>query len=135
MLKPASAAALLLIAGTASAADDFDARVARASKVERSSPIGRDYLMKFMPATTEAFEKVYGDCSSEGGKPGMKDFTVVFDIDAAGNVTHIAVREQEQDDYTRCYAKGIGSIKAPPPPESFAEKGFPIVIHESHQIR
>jgi hypothetical protein len=119
----------------AHAGDDFDVRVARATKVERSSPVGRDYLMRFMPETNTAFEDVVGDCFNNGRKGDTETFTVVFDVDAAGSITNVAVSGKEPSDNAMCYAKGIANIKGPPPPESFAEKGFPIVMHTSHTFR
>lgn len=136
MIKPACMLTLLLFTGMAYAGDDFDARVARATKVERSSPVGREYLMQeFMPETDEAFEKAHGDCSSQGQKGTTEKFTTVFDIDATGNIINVAVAEKEQSNYSRCYAERITKIKAPPPPESFAKKGFPVVIQGTYQVR
>nr|WP_295375780.1 hypothetical protein [Pseudoxanthomonas sp.] len=135
MIKSASVLALFLFAGMAHAGDDFDARVARATKIERSSPVGRAYLMRYMPEAMSTFEKVYGECSSRGTKGTAENFTVVFDIDATGGITNVAVREKEQSAYTKCYVEGITKIKGPPPPESFAKKGFPVVIEETHHIR
>ena len=135
MLKPAFICALLAVAGTAHASDDFAARVARATKVERSSPVGRDYLMRFMPETNAAFEDVVGGCF-KNGKIGEKEaFTVVFDIDAVGSIINVALSDEAQSEHALCYAKGIGNIKAPPPPKAFADEGFPIVIHMSHTFR
>ena len=48
MIKAASILALLFFTGMAHAGDDFNVRVARATKIERSSPVGREYLMRFM---------------------------------------------------------------------------------------
>ena len=135
MVKPTFLLTLLLFAGMAHAGDDFDERVTRARKVERSSPAGRDYLMQYMPETSAAFEKIYGDCSRLGRRGEAETFTLVFDIDATGRITHVAVAEKDQSEYTRCYAEGMAGIKGPPPPESFAEKGFPAVIDATHHIK
>nr|WP_295383166.1 hypothetical protein [Pseudoxanthomonas sp.] len=135
MLKSAFLLTLLLSTGVAHAGDDFDERVARARKVERSSPAGRDYLMRYMPETNAAFEKIYSDCSRLGRKGEAEIFTLVFDIDATGSVTHVTVAEKDRNEYTRCYAEGMTRIKGPPPPESFAEKGFPAVIEATHHIK
>lgn len=135
MIKPAFLLILLLFTGMAHAGDDFDERVARARKAERSSPAGRDYLMRYMPETNAAFEKIYGDCSRLGRKGGVEAFTLVFDIDAAGSIINVAVAEKDQSEYSRCFAEGMAGIKGPPPPESFAEKGFPAMIEATHHIK
>jgi len=135
MIKPACMLTLFLFAGTAQAGDDFDARVARAKKVERSSPVGREYLMRYMPETNATFENIYRDCRQHGIKGKKEIFTVVFDVDAEGRITNIAIAEKDRDEYAQCYAKGLAQIKGPPPPASFAEKGFPVVIQASHDIR
>ncbi|MGO4549580.1 hypothetical protein AB4059_00530 [Lysobacter sp. 2RAF19] len=133
MIKPVPLLALLLFAGTAHAGDDFGDRIARAEKIERSSPVGRDYLMRFTPETHSAFEDVVSDCFADGKKGDTESFIVVFDVDVAGNITNVAV--SESSDHALCYAKGIARIKAPAPPESFAEKGFPVAIELTNSMK
>lgn len=135
MTKPVFALTLLFVAGMAHAGDDFDDRVARATKVERSSPVGREYLMRFLPETDAALKDVVRGCFKDGAIGETEAFTVVFDVDAAGSITNVAVSEQAPSEHALCYAKGIANVKAPPPPESFADKGFPVVIHVSHTFR
>jgi len=132
MIKAASILALLFFTGMAHAGDDFNDRVARATKIERSSPVGREYLMRFMPETSEAREDAVGGCFKSGKKDETETFTVVFDVDATGHITDVALAGTEKSEHALCYAQHIANIKAPLPPESFAEEGFPIVIHMSH---
>lgn len=132
MRKPIVFLSLLLTAGLAHAGDDFDARVARGHKNERSSPAGREYLMRFASATDAPFNAAVGVCARKQ-TPGQRvEFTVVFDVDATGSVTDVEVAEKDRSDYTLCYAEEIAKIKGPPPPESFAKKGVPMVLENTH---
>ena len=114
--------------GNASAPDAFKARVARATTLERSQE-GHDYLAQFMPKTSTALGKVMGACVTGKTGPGQS-FTAVMDVLANGTIANVEVAPVHAQ--SSCYAKRIVElVTAPRPPQKFAEKGFPVVIHTS----
>ena len=132
MRKVAFIAFISLLAGNAIAADDFDARVAKATKVERSSPEGRDYLLQhFMPEMDKPTTDAMGQCLKGGAIGTTERFIVVADIQADGSFANVAV--QPVNARTTCYVEKLSALKAPAPPEKFAGEGMPIVIKASQE--
>jgi tetratricopeptide (TPR) repeat protein len=102
----------------------FTARAWRAEHLERT-PEGKEYLSRLIPATGQALTQAMS-CFA-GSRPG-ESFTTVMDVMADGSFAHVEVSPVNAR--STCYAKRIReTAKAPPPPASFAESGFPLVLH------
>ena len=102
--------------------NDFDARAARATMLERS-PEGRDFLGRYIPAVQAALTQAIQACFTPGAK---EKFTAVMDVLADGSIGNVAVSPVNAR--TSCYAGRAAKIKGPSPPDSFAGKGFPMAI-------
>lgn len=113
---------ILLVAGTANAADDFDARVARANAAV-ATRAGHAYDLALVPAVHAATLPCVPRGKAKSSRADV--FTAVARVAADGRVLDVAVRPQTP--LSRCFAKQLAARRLQPPPAS-GRDGHPIVI-------
>jgi len=112
--------------GTASAADLFDARVARAKAIEHTEE-GRAYLKRMDPSTSSALSQSLTSCAALQPKDQKLQITAVLDVHADGRVADVVIHPDSG--WTTCIAKRFqAALKPPPLPEAYAPSGFPMLL-------
>lgn len=107
---------LVLLCGfaTVGSAATFAERVAIAKKIESQKEAADYFFGSFFPAVGPTMGGMMKMCLARDGASGEK-FTLVANVSLSGELIDIDF-EPKANNTAACFAKEVGSLKAPPPP-------------------